>query len=205
MIGHEDQGSAQDVGAIRCNFPGRRELVVNGERGRRLCCDGSRQQTQNAHAGLEHRRAILDPARMVERGGRRQQDQATVDRRQRRGRQPRPPERRSHRCQVAGGKGCGVTIPKKPRDILKRGRTGKAGSIGAPIIEPVVLDQGEGRLQHRRAEVEGMGGDRLGLASDVAAPFQACDVIGAIAALAAAVDGLRPQQAAAHISVEGGR
>src|SRR5207237_6509223 len=66
-----------------------------------------------------------------------------------------------------------------------------------------VLDQGERRFEHRRSEIERVGRDRFGLPPDSTATFQAGDVVGAIAPLAASRRALGAQEATADIGVEG--
>jgi hypothetical protein len=142
---------------------------------------------------------------MIQRSGGRQDNEATVDRPQRRRGQPGAAQRGSHRRQVVGRERPLVAIPQEPRHLLERGGARQVGGVVAAIVKAVVLDQGEGRFEHRRAEIERVVGDRFGLASDIAPSLQPRDVVGAIAPLAPAIDGLGAQQAAADIGVERGR
>jgi hypothetical protein len=95
-----------------------------------------------------------------------------------------------------------VALPQELRHAFERGAAGELHGVPAAIVETALVDQGEGRLEHRRAEVERVGGDRFGLSADVASPLQERDVIGAVAPLALAVCAFGAQQAATDVGVE---
>ena len=139
---------------------------------------------------------------MVECRGGRQHHKTAIDWRQGRGRQPCPAQWCRHLRQVVGREGPRVALPQQARHVFERGAARQRGDVVASIVEAAVLDQGQRRFEHRRAEVERVIGDRLGLAADIASSFQALDVVGAVALLAASFGRLGAQQAAADIGVE---
>jgi hypothetical protein len=107
---------------------------------------------------------------MIQRGGR-QHDEAAVDRREGRGRArlgaaPWSSAAGCRRRTAARRSPTGAAPPPRAR------RCARVGGVVAAIVESVVLDQGEGRFEHRRAEVERVVGDRFGLAPDIAPPLQ---------------------------------
>ncbi len=102
--------------------------------------------------------------------------------------------------------GAVVAVPEELRDLFQRAVAREPCRVLAAIEEASVLDQRQRRFEHGRAEVERVGGDRLGLAADVAAALELGDIVGPVAPLTLPVRALGAQQAAAHIGVErGGR
>ena len=85
---------------------------------------------------------------------------------------------------LSAANGRSSQLPQEAGDLLQRGGARQLPWHRAAIIKTAVLDQGQRRFEHRRAEVERVGGDQFGLAADVAAALQPRDVVGAVAPLA---------------------
>ena len=207
VVGRQHQRGAHQRRALGRHLPGRGELLVDGQRRERPRRHRRGQQAQHAHAGLQHRargpRPSSDDRSAAAAGS---SDEAAIDRRQGGRGQPGAAQRGGHRRQVVGGERPLVAVPQQARHLLERGgarqrgrhrgrdnKVGRSRSGSATIRAPACRNRARGwrstsalRPTSRRR-------------------FSRDDVVGAVAPLAPAVDGLRAQQAAAHIGVERGR
>ena len=206
MVGREDERGADERRLFRRHVPGGGDLFMNRAIGEGLAGHGGCQQTQDACAGFEHCGAILDPAWMIPARRGRQENEAGIDRGQGGCRLPGAAQRGRQGRQVARGERAVVAIPQELSDLFEGAVAREPSRFLAPIEEAAVLDQRQRRFQDRRAEVERVGGDRLGLAADVPPPLQLGDVVGPVAPLTLPVRAFGAQEPPAHISVQrGGR
>ncbi len=204
VVGRQDQRGTDQGRVCGRHMPGRSQLLVDGACRDRFAGHGGGKQAQDARASLQHGAAILDPARMVPARGRRQEHETSIDRRQSGGCGPGGAQGGRHRRQVLGVERPVVALPQQLGDLLERRAARQPRGVVSAIVQAAVLDQGQGRFEHRRSEIERAGGDRLGFSSDGAATLQAGDIVGAIAPLAASRRAFGAQKAATDIGVEGG-
>jgi hypothetical protein len=200
VIGGEDERRAQQRARRRPEPPGRRQHGIDRPR-RRLAPRHRRgEEPQDPHAALRHRRRREIQGADIARRRHRQEREAALDRRKARHRAPGSGERRRLRRQVVGGEDRGaLRLPEQRRDAADRGVARQEARILATVVEPVVEDQGDGGLQHGRAEAQRRLGDEPGIA--VAASAQALDILRVVAPLPPA-GAFRADEAAAHIGIE---
>ena len=196
VVGRQDERGADQRRALGRHVPGRGELLVDGQRRERLAPSPPRSAgaacARRSRASRARSSTQLGWSQRAAAGS---STQAAIDRRERGRGQPGLAQRRDHRRQVRRRRTAARRIPQERRDLARARRCAPAAVASqAAIIKTAVLDQGERRFEHRRAEIERVVGDRLGLAADVAAALQPHDVVGAVAPLAA---GRRPPPSAA--------
>ncbi len=205
MIGAEHQGGAQQLGMPRVQLPGLGELKVRRARAGQAAGQRRERGAQQRHRHLQPRLLAGRPPARQPRGAGRQHRQRALQRRAV-GPVPQPalPARQlgPGECRLRG-EALGRAIPQQRGHGFQRGRGGQADRVAAAIMRPAADDLGDARLQHRHAPVERTLGHAARALGVGAAARQQAHLVGVVAALAGAAVGMRGEQPAADIGIQG--